>query len=113
MKGAKEKLSLEGVERLHAGLTEIARVARGNCEASISLVVSSRSSGSNQSFTGQERSSFTKPLLRGWGFSLEKVLTAIDTFDLEFLARSNVVFPTDFSREDDLSLSRNGGSHRR
>jgi len=89
MGAEKEKLSLKWVERLHAGLTEIAGVACGYCEAvfqnvrinkkrhpsrgtSISSVLSVRSSGWNQPLTGQERSSFTNPLLRGLSFLLRR-----------------------------------------
>src|SRR5207237_9926058 len=43
--------------------------------------------------------------------SLEEVFTTIDAFDLKLLSVFNVILTPNFSRKDDLTLCRNGGSH--
>jgi hypothetical protein len=79
--------SREGVQHLHAGLIEIARVPRGDGEivleridrvsyASLGTLMSSfvslRSIGSNQPLTGQASRSFTKPSLRRRSFRFSR-----------------------------------------
>ena len=52
----------------------------------MSSMVSVRSSGWNQSLTGQESKGFTRPYISRFHCSFEEVFTAIDAFDLELLA---------------------------
>ncbi len=71
-------------------------------------VVSLRSIGLNQPLTGQASSSFTNPWLRRRSFR-QPVFAAVDTFDLELLARLDAIALADFCGENDLTLRGNRG----
>src|SRR6185369_8713594 len=52
-----------------------------------------------------------EPSVSWFCFALEEIFTTIETFDLEFLAGFNIIFPPYFRRKNDLTLSRDCRSH--
>ena len=60
--------------------------------------------GSNQSFSGQARSASTSPWFFGGSARTETILTVLDPFDLERLARFDAILPAKLGGQYDLAL---------
>jgi hypothetical protein len=74
-------------------------------------VVSLRSMGLNQPFTGQASSSLTRPFITPSLSSFQPIFTTVDALDLELLTRLDAIPLPDFRRENDLAFRRNRRLH--